>query len=111
MKRRNQDMPGNAMESQAQYQRQMVRLAEQLVRAERTFDNLFDEDVVVLRMTIRLPQYEGQEYMVIVGARSPEGRVVTFHSSETFAEAVRGALARLENRSNKWREDKYASED
>lgn len=106
--KKGEDTPGNAMMSALEYQRQMIRSQEQLIRCDRILERLFDDDVEVLGMSIRLPQEDAGDYLVTVRARKGNNKVVAFHAANTLAEVLRGVLAKLENRSIRWKEDNYA---
>ena len=79
-----------------------------LITADRHLDTLLDKGVDVTAMRIKMPVEEGNDYFVIVQARVEGVASVGFHGSDTFAEAVVGALNRLYNGSISWREDEYA---
>lgn len=104
----SKDIPGNAMMSQMAYQKEMVRLGQHLVRFEGMVEQLFEEDIEIQGMSIRVPQEEGQDYLVTVRAFEEGKKVVAFNSGATFAEVLRGTLARLQNRSLRWKADSYA---
>lgn len=101
------EMPGNAVASAAAFQRQCMRIAEQLMRVEFTLGQLFEDDVHIVGMSVRLPETEGADYLVTVRAWVGGKRVVGFHGHSVFSEALRGVWARLENRSMRWSEDKF----
>lgn len=101
------DVPGNAMQSVANYQRRMIRLGETLMRTEPVLEGLFAEDVEVRSVTVKFPSEESGDYFVIVRAYVKGKGHVAFHAAATFAEAVEGVAARLKNRSLKWKVDMY----
>lgn len=109
MSKKNRDVPGNSLASQAQYQRDMLRLGETISRMERILDRMFEEEWIPKRVSIKVPVNQGDEYLVIITAESPGGPVVAFTSGQSFAEAIRVAIARIENGSVKWKEDAYAN--
>ena len=105
MSKRNQEHDGNAMASAAAFRQQLIRSGELLLRAERIFERCWDEDVFVRNVNIKLDGGGGGNYLAIVKAETPEGKIVAFHDAPTLLELVTGLLARLENKSLKWRED------
>lgn len=107
-KSKSGEVDGNAMASAMAIQRQLIRGAEQLARAESTFRWHEDRDRAVLAIRIRLPEYAGGEYMAVVSAEEEGARVVGFHNGTTLFETVQGLLARMENDTLVWKEDKYA---
>jgi len=104
---KNEDVPGNAVESRQAYLRMMMRLAEALARFEVVADRCFGRELVLKGMTVKFPGMERPDYMVVVRAQTPEGNVVAFHNAPSFLEAVSGMVARIENESVQWKEDKY----
>jgi len=101
------EVPGNALESQRLFDRQMIRAASQMVHAERAFERLDEEDVVVSRVVIRLPVGDGAEYLAVLNAEAPTGKLVAFHRAGTFMECIVGVCERLVNGSLKWTPDKF----
>ncbi len=104
---KNTDVPGNALASQAAYVRQLVNWAETVLTAERVFDKLFDEGVYVRGMSIRLPNDESPEYLMVVRLDGEGGKRVGFHSADTLLSLVVGTLRRLRSGSIKFKEDEY----
>jgi len=102
-----EEIPGNARGSMLAYQRSMLRIAEQLARAEYVWERLAEGMTEVVSFSVRLPQYAGGEYLVVVRAIQDGKPVVGFHSADTLSEVLRGVLARLTNGSIKWKADKY----
>jgi hypothetical protein len=103
----SKDIPGDSRASALAYQQQMVRLAQQIVRFEQVLERMFDEDEEILGLSVRIPSTEGADYLITVRARIGEKRKVAFHASYSFADTIRGLVARLENRSMRWKEDQY----
>jgi len=104
---KNGEVPGNAVESQRLFDKQMIRAASQLVHVERALERLDQEDVVVGRVVIRLPVGDGAEFLAVLNADTPEGKMVAFHRAGTFMECIVGVCERLVNGSMKWTADKY----
>lgn len=103
------EQPGDARGSALAYQQQMVRMAQQFVRFEQILERMFEDDEEVTGMSIRVPNTEGADYLVTVRSRCGNENRVAFHSGASFAETVRGMVARLENRSLRWKADEYAN--
>jgi hypothetical protein len=101
---------GNSRESTLAYERQMVRMAQQFVRFDTMIERLFDNDMEISGMSIRVPSGEGEDYFVVVRARIGNDAKVGFNSDATFAGALRGTLARIENGSMRWKDDDYAND-
>lgn len=101
------DVPGDARASAMAVQRALLRVGEQLVRAEGLWERLDGGGLEVISMGVRLPQYVGGDYLVTVRAYKDGEAVVGFHGADTFADVARGVLARMENGSMKWRKDEY----
>ena len=107
-KKSDKDIDGDAMASARAVQRIMVDIGEQMMRAEYLFGRYSEEYTELDWVRIKFPTEDGHEYLAIVKAFTEEGDQVAFHAAPTFHEVVIGLLKRLENRSIKWREDKYA---
>lgn len=64
--------------------------------------------VEVIGLSIRPPQGQGGDFLITVrGLSADGGRVVAFHGSPDFGDALRGLHNRLLNGSLKWREDQF----
>lgn len=98
---------GNSIASAAAFDKEMVRLGLGLIRVDNTLERLFEEDIVVLDIRVRIPEYAGAEFLCICSARIGGEHVVAFSSGTTFIDALRGMLARMENGTVKWSVDKY----
>ena len=104
---KSRDVPGNSIASTLAYERTMVRLAQQLVRFEPLLERMFDEDIVIFGLSVRVPNEVGQDYLLTVRAQVDGKKVVGFNTANTLSEVVRSAVARLENRSMRWKGDQY----
>jgi len=96
--------------AQAETDRLQRRMGATLMRAEVVFDRLFESEVELLRISVKVPTQQGEDYLAVVTAYENGSRVVGFHGAATFAECVEGCLNRLTNRSMKFRPDQYAAE-
>lgn len=110
MTKKNGGVEGNALASELEFQRQMVRGYSQLMRFERSMERYGADGTDIMGMTVRTPTYERPEYLVILKASREGERFVAFASADTFAEAIRTAAAQLENGTVKWKEDRYGNE-
>ena len=108
MARKNLDVPGNAMASAAAAGEIMLRAGQAMFRMDALLERYDDEDVFIGGLSLRAPGMDQSDWFVVVRAETPEGKVVAFHSAPTFLEAIQGVVARLDNRSLKWKEDQYA---
>lgn len=104
----DQDVPGNAIASAALFQSQMIRSASTMLHAEEAFSRLDDEDIVVQRVVVRLPQGHGTEYVLVCNAIHLDEKLVAFHRAASWLEVLVGFCERLKNGSLKWQPDKYA---
>jgi len=102
-----EEIPGDALGSQAAYMRQLVRLAETLMEFESVSDRLWEEEVYIFGVSIRFPADDRPEYLAVVRVGGVAGKQVGFHSAPTFAEVVSGVIQRLKNRTLKFKEDEY----
>lgn len=67
--------------------------------------------VVVTGLKLRMPTEERPDCLVIVSALKGDRVLVGFHSADMPAEAIRGAIARVENGTMVWRNDLYSGQD
>src|SRR3989304_2699533 len=104
---RNEYVTGKSGESLQAYLRMMRGVVEALARFEVVADRCFGRELVLKGMTVKFPGMERPDYMVVVRAQTPKGNVVAFHNAPSFLEAVSGMVARIENESVQWKEDKY----
>jgi len=102
------EVPGDAWGSQLNYQKALVRLAEKLIRFERLVDLRAEEEFFVMGMSIRIPQEEGEDYLITLRANAPTGQVVAFHAAASLREALEGLINRMSNKSLMWKADQYA---
>lgn len=109
-KRVGEENPGDAIGSQQQYLRHLVKIGEALTGFERVLDMLADQDEWVYSIRAKLADEDNRETLIIVKAMVGGSPVVGFHSAEGFGEAVRGTIARLSNRTMKWKEDEYEAQ-
>lgn len=102
-----EEIPGNAAGSHAAYVRALVRVAEALLDFEQTAERLFEEDVHIRGMSIRMPDDDRPEYMAVVRVYEGGVKKVGFHNAPSFSEVVVGVVNRLKNRSMKFKDDEY----
>lgn len=103
------DVPGNAMESARLYAQTCIRQAEVLLRMEKHIEHLFESGCDIYRITVRTPTIDRASYMAVVAARIDGVAMVAFHDAPTFMECIVGVAERIENRTLKFKEDKYAN--
>lgn len=107
---KSRGIDGNAIGSQLEFERQMVRTATQILRFERVLERLDNDGLAIRGMSVRIPGYDRADYLVVVRADAEAGPVVCFISSDTLGDVIRKTVAQLENGSAKWREDEYAKQ-
>lgn len=66
-----------------------------------------EDDIMIEKIVVRAPKFEGGDVMVIVKGVTGNRRVVAFHNESDPGLAIAGALTRFEERELTWREDKY----
>lgn len=104
---KNGDVPGNVLGTQALFDRQMIRAASILVHTDKALERFDDDDCVVSRVVIRMPEVAGGEYLAVVNMTRLGEKFVAFHRAGTYMECVIGLSERLVNGSIKWTPDKY----
>jgi hypothetical protein len=67
-------------------------------------------DGQITEIRIKRPRFEGDDTMVIVKALADGKKFVAFHTSDSAPGALAGAMARLEQKQLKWREDAYQTD-
>lgn len=77
-----------------------------LALVEDRLQKLDDEDIIVTHINCKRPDAYRTDWLIVVKAETGQGRVVGFGGGSTLADALRGTLKRLYNRSMKWREDR-----
>lgn len=108
MSRKNKDIPGNAVASAAEYARQQARNGEKLLVVDKLLADWDEDEVFIDGFSLRPPSMDRGDWLMVIRANGPEGRLVAFHDAPTFAELIVGFVNRLQNRSLKFREDQYA---
>jgi len=76
------------------------------MRFEEIAGGYFDDGVTILDVRVKCPGLGGADYFVVCRAETGGKRFVAFGNGDTFSEAVRSFLARLENRSVNFKEEK-----
>ena len=104
---KNEQYNGNTIAAQAAFDRELVRVGQVLYRAGDTLERLFEHDVDVTRLSIKMPAIDKPDYMAVVTAVVAGQYVVGFHGAPTFHEALLGVWARLENGSIQWKVDSF----
>jgi len=101
------EQPGNSIAAQAAFDRQVMEYGALALRFERALENNDENGVWIHMVKFTLPDGDKPDCLAVVLGRSDEGAVVAFVQGTTFAETLLQVLRRVENRSLKWREDKY----
>lgn len=86
-------------------QEEVLRLGYSLLSTNRWLDGERALGVYLKALKLRLPTEDRSDCLVIVTAVKDGMRLVGFHSADTPAEAVKGAVARVENGTMVWRHD------
>lgn len=77
-----------------------------LALAEDRLQTLDDDDFIVTHINCKRPDAYQTDWLIVVKAETPDGRVVGFGGGSELADALRSTLKRLYNRSMKFREDR-----
>lgn len=104
---KERDVPGNSMASALAYQKSLIKQAEALWRFDRILGAYLDEDVRLTAMRVIIPTLDGDEFRIVLKAERGGEKYVAFHAGGTLIEALVGLLARLENKTLKFKEDQY----
>lgn len=82
--------------------------AEALVRFEGVLDKLRHDEVEMISVTIRLPKFDGDEYLLIARFTRDGERLVAFRSAEWLVELWVGFFRAIRHGNLKMKEDRYA---
>lgn len=109
-------MSGNTVRFEATAQghlmrEELVRLGGTILTMNRWLDGERAQGVYMISLKVRMPTEGRSDCLVVVQAQKGNQRLVGFHSADTPAEAVRGAIARVENGTMIWRGDSYEVEE
>lgn len=104
---RDKEVPGDARESMLRFQEAQLQIAYELSKAEGTFDAIFETGTEIQELRIRLPQDDGQGYLVVIKALSEKGKIVGFHDGTTLTDALLGALRRLKQGNVRFKPDEW----
>lgn len=107
-RRRGKDVPGNSVASAAQFDRELMRTGEALLRFETLADNLADGGAVIRELRVQCPGHKRNDYLVVVKADTSEGAVIGFCGGDTLHEALRNLVGRLQSGTFRWKDDEYA---
>lgn len=108
MAKSTKDVPGNSVASAAAVARECARYGERLLMFEAQVGRWFEAGYDLLSLTVRLPQSEGGEYLVILRANVEGVGMVGFSSGATLASALETLVNRMSNGSLNFQEDRYA---
>jgi hypothetical protein len=75
---------------------------------ETVLPRLEAEYILLLGVSIRFPARAGFDWLVIVRAEKPEGRVVAFVQGRSLFDVMEAFAAGVADNSLRWQDDKYA---
>lgn len=105
---RGKEVPGNTLASQLAFDKAMVTNGIKLGRIEQYITTYAEDEIYIQGMSIRVPQDIGEDYFVVVRASTVDGSKVAFHNAAEFGDLIIGLANRMQNKSLKWKDDKYA---
>lgn len=101
----NGDRTGTLLQVQ---QRRCQSLGEALMVFESLLPLLEAEYIMLLGVSIRFPARVGFDWLVIVRAEKPDGRVVAFVQGRTLFDTFEAFVQGVSDGSLRWQVDKYA---
>lgn len=101
----NMDRTGAALEA---LRRRCLTLGEALMTLEGGLQRLEQDYTVLLGLSIRFPARVGFDWLLVVRAERPEGRVVAFVQGRTLFDVLQGFVEGVEGASLRWQADQYA---
>jgi len=84
----------------------ITKLGYALLRLDKVMELETPDGLTMREIRIRVPQAEGDDYMVVVKATAGGHPFVAFHAAAEAHEALKGAIERIANGHMKWREDR-----
>lgn len=91
-----------------QQQKRCQSLGEALMVFESLLPLLEAEYIMMLGLSIRFPARVGFDWLVIVRAEKPDGRVVAFVQGRTLFDALEAFVQGVTDGSLRWQADQYA---
>ncbi len=107
---KNEEVVGNAVLSQAMFERQVMQLGKRLLELDHHAHRMHGEGRRIKALRLKGPAMEFGEWMAVLTAEQEGVGYVAFHSGETASGTLAGLIARLANSSLKWKEDEYAKQ-
>ena len=102
------DVPGNAVQSQANFTKWLCGIGEAITRVDGGIGTKIEEGTFLLGITIKAPVDQGADWLAVVRADVEGVRVVAFHSADTLTDVIKGACNRYTYNKLKWKDDEYA---
>lgn len=103
-----EEVPGNSLRSQANYERALIKAGDTLYHFESVVDGLDSDEIEVTGVTIKLPDEPGGDYLIVARGYVGGKPHVAFTGGTSLVEAMMSLVNRLRNRSMKWKVDRYA---
>lgn len=110
MNKKNIEVPGNILATQASVDRVMRRAGGALYKIENSSERLREEGISVESIRLKMPAEQDGEILLVITASTESGGIVAFHRQAGIAACLEGLSSRLDNGSLKWKEDEYARE-
>jgi len=88
------------------FAKQLEGLSVRAVKLDAWLERLDGQGVWITHINFRAPTDVEGSWLVVIRARGSDGKVVAFHDGPTFWEALNGTLARIENGTLRFKEDK-----
>lgn len=98
---------GNTVAANATYVKELVSLAENLMRFDRLVTTAMKEGAAWGNMTLRPPSVEGGEWMAICRATLNGEKYVAFVTAASLHELLRLVAAKALNDTLRWKEDTF----
>lgn len=102
------EVPGNAIQSQANYERYLLTIARDVLTLENYVHEGDEERPTIFSITVKCDPMDEQGVLLVLRGYFPQSAVVAFQRGDTLSQALAQAGRRLKNKSMKWKEDQYA---
>lgn len=109
MTKRNKEVPGNTLESQRIFERELMRIGLAVLALESGLVRMEQDDVVLKAIRLAYAGGPQGDVLCIMTATTEEAGVVAFCSGSSLSAVLCTVSNQIRNGSIKWKEDQYAN--
>lgn len=104
---RNQEVPGNTIESQRLFERQLYNIGRALLQLESTLEHMESDGTTPKAIRLKFEGGAHGSILAVITAQSGDDPIVGFISSPSISTVLVTLSNQLKNGSLKWKEDQY----